>query len=353
MNIKSRLSVLVQGELGIAFIRTFIARGIAAVGSFALIVAIGRFYGATGVGVFALAQSLLIAAATLARYGMDNAVMRFVGRDPQSSHVIIYVRKAFFRTFLLSVLASAVMILTGSLWAEWFRVPSLASILPIFAVAVPPFTLAFILAGFMKAVRKPATACLLQNGAVALVAALLLPVCNYFWPDNGIVRIGVIFAAAAWLILGQGLWHCRQWFKYCYNPAGSELLDPDIPAFNRSASAFFVSGLSKFIMKVLAIWIAGYFLITSDVGLFKAAQQIAMLVGVILIVINAIFPARFAMLFHQGRTKDLALLAKHGVTLGLVLAAVPTLICLIAPGLVLGMLGEEFSGAVNALRILA
>ena len=46
-----------KGELALALIRTFIARGIAAVGGVLLFVVLGRLYGAEGVGVFALGRA--------------------------------------------------------------------------------------------------------------------------------------------------------------------------------------------------------------------------------------------------------------------------------------------------------
>ena len=70
----AKLLQRLKGDLASALIRTFIAKGIAAVGGVLLFVVLGRLYGAEGVGVFALAQSIYLGAGILARYGMDNAM---------------------------------------------------------------------------------------------------------------------------------------------------------------------------------------------------------------------------------------------------------------------------------------
>ena len=63
-----------NSEMGRSLIRTFVARGIAALGALALLVAAGRLYGPEGAGVLALAQSLLLGAGILARAGMLSLI---------------------------------------------------------------------------------------------------------------------------------------------------------------------------------------------------------------------------------------------------------------------------------------
>src|SRR5690625_6773926 len=157
--------------MGLALIRTFTARGLTSVGSFVLIVVLGRLYGTQGVGVFALAQSLIMVAALLSRYGMDSALMRFVGRDLKSPCVFAYVRYAIVRAMPSSLVAGTVIFLTRNLWAKLFHAPELPPVLVGIVIATPAFTLCYMCAGFMKSVRQPAAACLLLQGGLALVTA--------------------------------------------------------------------------------------------------------------------------------------------------------------------------------------
>src|SRR5699024_2727741 len=99
-----------RGEMGLALIRTFVARGIAATGTLALALVVGQIYGPAGMGVYALAQSLLLGVATLARQGMQNSLMRYVGQDHASPAVPVYLRWALRRALLLSSLAALVIL---------------------------------------------------------------------------------------------------------------------------------------------------------------------------------------------------------------------------------------------------
>lgn len=343
-----------HGDMAMAIVRTFSARGVTSIGSFVLVVVLGRLYGTVGVGVFALAQSLVFAASLLSRYGMDNALMRFVGRDAQSPDVYIYFHYAVIRALSVSSVIGIIIFFSRSLWAQLFHSPELPPVLIGIAIATPAFALSFILAGFMNAVRRPATACLLSQGTIALVTAGVVVVFSqWVLPAAGSFNIGIAYAVGAWIVVGQGLWLCRRWFVRRPIGLASAVVWPDLSGFKRSSSAFFASDLAQFMISVLGIWVAGYLLSNSDVGLFKAANQLAMLIGIILYVLNAILPPRFAKLFHDGNNEGLGKLARQGVLLGLGLAVGPVLLCLIASEWILGVIGHGFPEAATALRILA
>ena len=158
----NRLRFLMQSELLFTLLKTFLARGVAAFGSLLLGVVLGRLYGPEGVGVFALAQSVIIGAGLLARYGMDNALLRYVGRNAQSIHVLSYLRWACLKAFWISLIIAGGIFLARGWVALAFDATHLAPLLIGVAVATPAFTLAFILAGFMKGINKLASASLLE-----------------------------------------------------------------------------------------------------------------------------------------------------------------------------------------------
>lgn len=347
----TRLPKRFQGELALALLRTFIARGIAALGGLLLVVVLGRLYGPTGVGVFALAQSLYLGAGIIAKYGMDNALMRYVGQDPQSVHIKTYLRWALMRPLWLSLVAAVAIYLLRSPLERIFSSAELASVLPGIAVAIPAFTLAFVLGGFMKGVNKPATACLLENGSISLVASIMLLSFTLIWPDSGLPQAGWAIALAAWLVLGQGAWQARCWFvKQKWKTVGEAITRRD---FRSSSQAFFVLSLAQFMQQVVGIMIAGWLLSSDDLGLFRSAERMAFLITFILLVINAIFPPRFARLFHQGDFQGLSRLARQGSLLGVAMASPLLIVCLLFPSWILGLMGQEFTQAALLLQIMA
>lgn len=342
-------------ELVFALARTSVARGVAALGVLALGVVLARLYGAEGVGVFALAQSLMAGASLFARSGMDVAMVRFAGRDHTDSSVWQFLKGAILKAFAYSLLAAIAILLFRGLIAELFSAPRLDDLLISITLAIPAFTLSFMLAGLMKGIRKPASASLLENGAVSLVASLIILAYVAVQSQSELVHAGWAFCIAAWLVLVQG---CAQaWFWLRGTPSKRDYtldeLQEQRGEFYGASRSFFVLSLAKFSQSVLSILVAGLLLDAADVGLFKTAERAAMLIGFVLMVINAVFPSRFSSLFYRGDMGALGRLARLGGAVGLGLALPLLVLCLFVPQWVLGLFGPEFEQADSLLRIIA
>ncbi|QNI02381.1 oligosaccharide flippase family protein [Halomonas sp. SH5A2] len=349
------LASRLKGEMALALGRTFLARGIAALGSLALVIVLGRLYGAVGVGVYALAHALLMGAAILARFGMNNALMRFVGEDHHSPHVMRYLLWACGRALGASSVIALATYFGRGLLETGFGAEGLSEVLVGISIATPAFTLGFLFSGFFKGVRRPATACLLENGSVALLAGVLVVLLHQYLHFTGMAVIGWAYAGAAWLVLGQGAWQLWRWYgRQNWSVKDSTPLPSvDRHQFKTSSQAFFVMSLAGFMQTVLSIMVAGWLLSDEGLGLFKTSQQTAMLISFILIVINAIFPPRFARLYREGNFQALGRLARQGALLGVIIAMPILLICLFLPSLLLGLFGSEFPQAAPLLRIIA
>lgn len=351
----NRIPANFKGEVPYALLRTFIARGVAALGSLILILVIGRLYGAAGVGVYALGQSIILGSGIIARYGTNNAIMRFVGQDHYSPNVMVYLYWGCKKAILLSIAAAIIIFFSRYYLESFFDAEGLAGVLVGIAVATPAFTLGFLFSGFFKGIRKPATACLLENGSVALVTGGLVLLLSFLPGAEGLKSIGWAYALASWLILIQGGWQIKSWWcgqKFHEVEASMEKIITR-QQFSRSSQAFFVMGLAGFMQRVVGVAIAGWLLSSEELGLFKVSQEIALIIAFVLIVINAVYPPRFASLYHQKKIDMLARLARQGVIIGVVFAAPPLLICLLFPEWVLGFLGDEFLPASPLLRLIA
>lgn len=350
----------VCNELGRALMRTFVARGVAALGTLALALVVGQLYGPEGMGVYAIAYSLLLGIGILCRQGMDNGLMRYVGRDHTSSYVRSYLYWVLRRSLFLSSLA-ALLLFLGRFWLEdLFRAKGLSTMLVGIALAAPAYTWGFMFSGFFKGVRKPATASLLENGSVALGAGLIIFSYNRLTGEAGLPIVGYAYTIAAWLVALQGglqawLWCRRQArltsFDCSMDRTGADAVSSS--QFMATSRSFFITGFAGFMQSVVGVMVAGWLLKSAELGLFKSSQQTAVLIGFILIVINAIIPPRFATLYYNGQFQALAALARKGALLGLVFAAPLLLLFLIMPAWILGWFGEDFRQGANLLRILA
>lgn len=353
--LSQRVFRALNSDLGFALLRTFSARGVAALGALGLLFVVGRLYGPVGVGVLALAQAVMLGASLLARGGMDNALMRYVGQDHDSAHVLLYFRWALIKGLVAGVLVSAAVLLTRNWLENQFDASGLSSMLLGISLAVPGYVVAFLLSGFFKGVRMPATASLMENGSVALFAALILAGWHFLVGVEGYAAVGFAHLVAAWLVVVQG--GMQVWLWYRRGKASGVLsARAQIVSYEQFCStsrAFFAATFATFMQNVLAIMVAGWLLSTVELGLFKSSQQVGMLIAFILLVLNAIFPPRFAALYHQGKLAALSRLARQGALIGIVVAMPLLLMCLFFPVWVLGWFGEGFSEAAPLLRLIA
>ncbi|KYZ85958.1 hypothetical protein A3Q32_19270 [Alcanivorax sp. KX64203] len=257
---------------------------------------------------------------------------------------------------VLSLIA-VVVLWGGRHWFEaLFGSAGLAGVLIGIALAVPAYTFGFLLSGFFKGIRKPATACLLENGSVALVAGVFIMMWGKMEDSSDLTTIGYAYAVAAWLVAMQGGYQVWRWCRrqtWWSEHITSDPMPVSLKQFMAASRAFFMTNLASFMQAVLGVMIAGWLLPSVDLGLFKSSQQTAMLIGFILIVINAIFPPRFASLYHQGQMAALGRLARQGALLGAVVAAPLLLLCLVFPNWVLSWFGEGFQDGAPLLRIIA
>ncbi|MDH4573254.1 lipopolysaccharide biosynthesis protein [Salinicola acroporae] len=209
----ARIVSRLRGELFVNLCRTFAARGIAALGTILLGVVLGRFYGAQGVGVFALAQSVIFGAGIIACYGLNGSLMRYISQDNASPYILRYLRWALVRAGWLSLLLGGGIGLLHRQIAEAFGSPELSSLLISIAVATPAFTLSFVLAGFLKGVNMPARASLQENGSISLLAALCILATVFVTDSRSLPQAGWAFCLSAWLVCLQGTLQMVLWLR--------------------------------------------------------------------------------------------------------------------------------------------
>ncbi|KAA0017930.1 oligosaccharide flippase family protein [Salinicola corii] len=345
-----------RGELFLSLCKTFVARGIAALGTLFLGLVLGRLYGADGVGVFALAQSVILGAGIIARFGLNGTLMRYVSQDNDSPNIPVYLRWSVVRSGGLSITIGVLVWLSRDWVAIFFGSLALADVLASIALAIPAFTLSFVLAGFLKGVGMPARASLQENGSISLLAAACILALFWTTESHSLSQAGWGFCLAAWLVGGQGAIQTWLWLRrhpLVTSVGADESTLPSRETYFSTAHSFIVLNVSQFLQQVLSVMIAGALLSHADLGLFKSAERVALMISFILLVINAVFPPRFARLFHQGKHTQLKRLAQQSSMVATVLALPPAAICFLFPEWVLGWFGDEFRQAANLLRIIA
>ncbi|WP_456267962.1 oligosaccharide flippase family protein [Kushneria sp. AK178] len=339
-----------KNELLLSLAKTFAARGIAALGGLILGVLLARLYGPSGVGVFALAQSIVLGSSIVTRYGMDESLIRFIGKDPTGVHCRAYFKFALIKVLVWSSLFAITLFLFREKISFLFSGAELVSILPFFCLSIPAFTSAYLFAGLMKGMGKPASSCFLENGFVSLICAIIVTVVHFLPIEDGLWEASIAFVAASWITMLIGFLMAR---SLPWNNLNVSLKKEQRKEFGKVSGSFFILRFSTFINTVVSVLIAAYFLDNAGIGIYRNVERIAVLISFSLIVINAVFPPRFAKLYYEGNYSSLEKLAKYSAFIGFITTAPISLLCMIRPDLVLSIFGEQFENGALALRLLA
>lgn len=335
----------------LTFIETLCSRGIGAFGSILLGIILGRLLGATGLGIFSIIQSVLLGSAIFARFGMDNALMRYIGMSPESAAISVYLKMAVKRALLYSMLIAFLGGITIAILGDEFS-HEMQAMLKYLLLAVPAMTGIYLMSGFMKGVGRPAAACLLESGYISLITGCLLLGLYLLYGTCELVWASLALVIACWLVFLQGAIQVFYSITQVQMKSGA-LVDADAQEFMRSSKSFFIMSLAEFMQNIAGVLIAGTLLSSAELGLFKSAERIALVIGFTLMLISAIYPPKFARAFYDEDLKRLKIESRKSSFVGLCISLPLLLVCLIFPSELLKIFGDEFIQADTYLRILA
>lgn len=313
-------------------------------------IAIARYLGASGSGIYFLALTIVTLVAITARLGMDNSVTRFVAAHASENDwlkVKGVVRHALRFTLAISFISSVILFfLANSLAEDVFGKPELATPLKIMSLFIAPIALFWIYATALQGLKKLRDAVLMQSVLTPLFACLAL---YFLAPRYGIS--GAVFSYGigvfTTLIFGYWVWQRAQlaWQQSPPDFSYQTLLSASIPLLAAILLQQFLQALP---LLMLGLWGS-----SADVGLFSVAQRTAGLVSLVLITANTTLSPKFAELYKQKDMVALSQVAQHGQVTVLIMAIPILLFFLAAPAWVMGFYGADFSTGWLLLVIIS
>ncbi|MEP3052141.1 MAG: polysaccharide biosynthesis C-terminal domain-containing protein [Erythrobacter sp.] len=340
-----------EGEVLRGAAIAFVLRGIGAVLAFALSVVVGRLLGAEGAGLYFLSLSIVTIASVVARFGLDNSLLRFIASAAslgEWARVKGVRRLAMGMGTIAGLLtAAAIIIFAHEIALHAFGQPQLGPVLRAMGAASFGLPLMMLNAESLKGLKRIAAAVCVSSIIFPSVALLTIyPLVAAMGPSGAAAAygLGVLIAAA----IGWLLWH----FFMRGHAA-------DVPKFAISelwASCrplWVMAIVTKAVMPWAALLILGFFAAPADTGIYGAAARIAGLVTFILLTVNTAISPKFGELYAKGEIEQLGRIARR-FALVVALIASPLLVLLIfAGGFVISMFGPEFVRGGTALAILA
>jgi len=339
------------GELARGSALLLVAKVFGAVSGYVMAFVLTQRGDAAAVGIYELAFTCIILLSVVARFGLDGAIVRYVGVFMANSEIgavrWLYKKAMIFSALFALALGGLVFLLAPYLSAL-FGDDDMTLPFKWAALAIPFFTLMNMNAETLRGFKRMVAYSFLQQGTVIFLAASLFLI---WWSKDAVGLSGVkaFFVASVVLFLISQINVGQRFAKISAliipKTSFSDVLKIAWPIF-LSSSIFMVISWTDTLM-------IGYFLDKADVGVYRIAFRISTVITFTQFAINGIAAPMIADHYHKGDMQGLRKLI-HKIGLFNFLFSVPIfLIIVLAPSFLLGLFGAEYTSGTGILLMLS
>lgn len=315
-------------------------------------IALARILGPDGIGQVLLALSVVNISSLLAKFGMEDAMMRFVPMyiDQEDraklKGTIYFALTVCFSMSVISILF--VTVLSDLISVRVFHSEGLAKLLPVAAVAILANVTRGVMGGILKGYRDTFKAVLPEfciSPSLRLVVFLFLSIIdgNPVFAIYSFVSGEVISAllSAAFLL------------KRIRNINSEESRGEYKKVLDVAFTMVFTGGLSIILFTQADLWVVGMFRSTEDVGIYGVTAKLVMLIILPLTTFSTIIPPLIASIYTSGDLTSLKKLVSES-SRWILSISMPIILILILEGeLILKLVfGDKFVIGYSALLIL-
>lgn len=343
-------------ELVFGSANTFVLRVVGMFIGYLFTYIIARFFGAKGVGVFTLSQTVLLMFTILSRLGMDSAITKLFSENAIKKRWdnIYNIYKEVYKLLIpLGIFWTMVLFFSSGYIAHYvFHKDYMAPYFQVIALGILPMSIRFVSSecyrGF-KEVRMYAYsnnvsyflyACIILFGMAMLTRFKIVPSdFRSFFPNIAFVlSLTVLAVTSSYLVYKKIKRH---------TPVASQeydrnrILKVGVPMM-MSNSLMLISGWINTIM-------LGKFATEADVGVYSVILKVTTVCSFILVSINSVAAPRFSELYAVGDMHGLARAARQTSKVNF-FASIPIFIVIIIfRDFIMGIFGDEFLIGANIL----
>ncbi|MFS1918562.1 MATE family efflux transporter [Vibrio sp. 10N.286.46.E10] len=321
----------------------------AAIGLF-LSIYLSRHLGASELGKYYLALSLLTVPLTVCIFGLNTSTMKVLSTfnlNNENKEINTY----FFVSLVLVLFASILMVFTIFHFNEYFftKVYGNQTIKDIFiylSLSLLPLAL-FNLFGHALLSIKSTFFGMIVLGILHNILILLI---SLFFPlEQAQDIVGYyVFSAYVTLFVAAVIWIFKIRTFCCYKFNKKHFSN----VFEGSTSNFLAQSLGQLYTQV-PILIIGHYYLSNDVAHYGVSLKLAMLISFILMAVNRVVAPDFSFLYSQGEMESLKMLVRKSTRL-MIAVSLPVLVFVLFFGeQVLSFYGDDFIIASKCLTILA
>lgn len=313
---------------------------------------LARWVGAEFLGIYSLANAIMLISEVVAKMGLETGVMRFVSRlNPELDQEKIQkiIASALKMTTIFSlVIMVALIISSGAIVKNILNEPPLLKlVIIIFAIAIPFNALTLVSAFATQGFKRLKYKILVTQFLNPTLLLTTMVICYWFISAESALMAPMLITGIIGFFVMLGV------LKKVTGVSNNQIMKAkvDTSLFNFSYPLMFVTILQTF-MHWMDILMLGYFTDATTVGLYHPAARTAGLLQALLLSFISIYAPMMAQFHREGDRKKMADTYKL-VSRWLLMCAIPiSAIFIIFPGKVMLLFGPEYLPSAKILVIL-
>ena len=313
---------------------------------------LARWVGAEFLGIYSLANAIMLISEVVAKMGLETGVMRFVSRlNPELDQEKIQkiIASALRMTTIFSlVIMVALIISSGAIVKNILNEPPLLKlVIIIFAIAIPFNALTLVSAFATQGFKRLKYKILVTQFLNPTLLLTTMVICYWFISAESALMAPMLITGIIGFFVMLGV------LKKVTGVSNNQIMKAkvDTSLLNFSYPLMFVTILQTF-MHWMDILMLGYFTDATTVGLYHPAARTAGLLQALLLSFISIYAPMMAQFHREGDRKKMDDTYKL-VSRWLLMCAIPiSAIFIIFPGKVMLLFGPEYLPSAKILVIL-
>lgn len=312
------------------------------------------------VGDFVTGLSFVAVLGIVCRVGLDAVVTRRASIHLQNGDVATarhMLKSALCVCFGIACLFATALYLLSPIISQTFQSPGLTRILQILTFSIPAFGSVHLLAYMLFGMQKSAVGCLFQSAVIPAGAGTIFIAISAATRESAITY-SIAYVASTWLALAGALIVVLRGLRLpASNADGSagenESTGETTKSLLRESMPLLPVSLRNVVLTWCDIWLIAGFLGTGSVAIYHAASRIVRLIIVMISGVDSVASSAFARLHEKGETQELRRQSYRFTNLMIGLNLPILIACIVLPGTLLTIFGNEYAEGASVLRILA
>jgi len=313
-------------------------------------VLLARMLGASGTGVYFLALTVATIASVAGRFGLDNALLRFVAANAAQEKwgaVADLHKKGMGITLVLSsVMAVLTFFAARPLALHVFSDAQLILPLKLMAASIVPFSLLKLYSELLRALKKIKEAVFIQDMALPLFSAPILLILGKAYGATG---AAAAYTVSTLILLLLAIWLWKRATPELHGASGHF----DTGLLLQTSRPLFWVAMLHIAMAWTDTLLLGIWLDNRAVGIYGIAMRVSVMISFVLVSVNSIIAPKFAALHADGAMRELGDLARRAARLMAGVTLPFFLLFLLFPKWVLAIFGDDFGAGATVLAILS